>query len=288
VSVVLTDLDVDADAPDLHVALSDPEVSMPWQGWPASQSVAETRARLAERAALEDVRGWCVRGSDSGPALGLIERIGTGIHPGIGWMMRRDRWGQGLTAAGIEIAVARMFAAGAVTVEAWATSTNLHSIRVAHRTGFAERCRFALVDENGTVIEKVVLGRDRGGRPSTLHRADPVLDVRDVAATADLLARGLGFATGFTMGGDIEPMAYAQMLVGPWTNANGIRLRRVRGPISAGVVTVEAGLPIDGLYRQAIAAGATVEGPPISLPWGPKEFVLVLPEGHRLEVVAAA
>jgi uncharacterized glyoxalase superfamily protein PhnB len=63
---------------------------------------------------------------------------------------------------------------------------------------------------------------------------------------------------------------------------------RARGSISAGVVTVEAGLPIDGLYRRAIAAGATVEGPPISLPWGPKEFVLVLPEGHRLEVVAAA
>ena len=234
------------------------------------------------------MHGWCVRESASGPALGLIERIGTGVHPGISWMMRRDHWGRGLTAAGIELAVARMFADGALTVEAWSAATNLRSIRVAHRAGFTVRSRFAMTDEAGAVIEKVVLGRSRDTGLPPLHSADPVLEVRDVAATADLLVNGLGFTTGFTMGGDIEPMAYAQMLVGPWANVNGIRLRRTTGPISAGIVTVEAGVAIDGLYRRALAAGAVTQGPPMELPWGPREFIVVLPDGHRLEVVAAA
>ena len=65
------------------------------------------------------------------------------------------------------------------------------------------------------------------------------------------------------------------------------RLCRERGAVSR-AWTVDVGAEFDAVYTRAVAVGADIAAPPVEQPWGMREFVLRLPDGHQLVVTGPA
>jgi uncharacterized glyoxalase superfamily protein PhnB len=51
---------------------------------------------------------------------------------------------------------------------------------------------------------------------------------------------------------------------------------------------VDVGTELHSSYVRAIAAGADVAAPPVEQPWGIREFVIRLSDGHQLVVTGPA
>lgn len=280
--LVLTPLDLDADAPGLHLAYGDPRVSRPWADEEAPRDEAETRERLAARVERPDGRLWTIRRAGEPDALGLVELADVTPTPWLSWMLRREHWRRGITGEAVAALVDHLFAAeGTERVEAWADAVNTGSIGVARRAGMTERGRFTMSTPVGGTREKVVLGRVREPGPQRFYLAHPVLPVRDVEATLALLHAGLGLEPGFRVG---EPARYAAARLGPWSVGPGLRLALTPGgePIAPVTVALDAGVPLAGLADRWTAAGGRTDGPVQRMPWDAYELCCLLPEGHRL------
>jgi RimJ/RimL family protein N-acetyltransferase/uncharacterized glyoxalase superfamily protein PhnB len=273
-------LDLDRDVAYLHVAYADPLVMSRWLYEDASASVTETRDRLAARLALEDAQMFVVCRAGEDVALGLVERIGATSPPGVGWMLRRDAWGQGIMSEAAAAVVEHLLGVvGLDRVEAWADTNNVASIKVARRCGLTERGRLARSDREGRRHESIVLGRYREERPQDLYAAEVVLPVRDVATTLGFLRQALGCETDFVVG---DPMIRAGIRFGPWSSSRGLQLTATEDTVHGITVYVHCGAPADRLYADVQAAGGRTDAPPASTPWGRVEFNLRLPEGHVL------
>jgi uncharacterized glyoxalase superfamily protein PhnB len=59
-------------------------------------------------------------------------------------------------------------------------------------------------------------------------------------------------------------------------------------PIAPVTVNVDVGTQFDSSYRRAVAAGGDIAAPPVEQPWGMREFVLRLCDGHQLVVTGPA
>lgn len=288
----LTPLDPEADAADLHAAYGDPDVTGPWLDEPASDGPEQTRERLAERLAPTGTRIWTVRRLEEDTALGLVELVGGGQVPWLGWMLRKSHWRQGIMSEAVTAVVEHvLLAEGVPMLEAWANASNTGSIRVAERAGLTERGRFAVPDaqaETG-MREKVVLGRTGPGVRTAFHAVHILLPVRDVEATLAFLDSALGVTAGFRVGPPGAPARYASAKLWPWSNGPSLRLRATpRKPITPVTVLLDSAVPVAELYDRVVAAGGTTEGPPVREEWGDTEFCCVLPEGHRLEITGPA
>lgn len=282
--LVLAPLDLDTDASGLHVAYGDPRVSRPWADEEPPRDEAETRERLAARVERPGGRLWTIRRAGGPDPLGLVELADVTPTPWLSWMLRRAEWRRGITGEAVAALVDHLFATGAVErVEAWADASNTGSIGVARRAGLTERGRFTLSTPVGGTREKVVLGRLREPRAQHFYLAHPVLPVRDVEATLDLLRTGLGLEPGFRVG---EPAQYAAARLGPWSVGPGLRLALAPGgePIAPVTVALDAGTSLAGLAARWTAAGGRTGGPVRRMPWGAYELCCLLPEGHRLLV----
>ena len=286
----LSPLDPEADAADLHVAYGDPEVTGPWLDEPASTDAAQTAKRLSARLAPADSRIWTVRRRDEDAALGLVELVGGGPVPWLGWMLRRSHWRQGIMGEAVTAVVEHLIVVERIPLlEAWANASNTGSIRVAERAGLTERGRFAVPDKQTGMREKIVLGRTGPGVRTSFHAAHVLLPVRDVEATLAFLDAALGIAPGFRVGPSEGPTKYASAKLRPWSNGPSLRLRATpRKPIAPVTVLLDSAVPVGELYDRVVAAGGTAEGPPTREEWEDTEFCCVLPEGHRLEISGPA
>jgi predicted enzyme related to lactoylglutathione lyase len=115
-------------------------------------------------------------------------------------------------------------------------------------------------------------------RPHDDARARPNLEVRDVAGTAALLADWFGFTTKVAM---TEPMPFA--IVGL-----GIIELGLLGVAEPSIASMPAAYltcqTVDAWHERCVAAGAEITSPLTTWPWGMKDFVVRLPEGHQLAV----
>ncbi|MFI0897437.1 GNAT family N-acetyltransferase [Streptomyces sp. NPDC020983] len=282
--LVLTPLDLAADAAGLHVAYGDPRVSRPWADEEPPRDEAETRERLAARVERPGGRLWTIRRAGEPDALGVVELADVPPTPWLSWMLRPAQWRRGITGEAVAALVEHLFAAGGLErVEAWADAANTGSIGVARRAGLTERSRFTMSTPVGGTREKVVLGRLRAPGPQRFHLAHPVLPVRDVDASLALLHAGLGLEPGFRAG---EPAHHAAARLGPWSAGPALRLALAPGgePIAPVTVVLDAGTPLAGLAARWTAAGGRTGGPVRRMPWGAYELCCLLPEGHRLLV----
>lgn len=128
-------------------------------------------------------------------------------------------------------------------------------------------------------------------RRHQLHGLQPVLPVHDVAATARWLVRLLGFEVDFLWG---EPPTHGRVKLGRpgrggWGQPVWIHLGLTRQPVHpCGEMRIHVGHDIDGLHAHCVAEGAAVLEPLVNQPWGLREFVIAMPEGHRLRLCAEA
>ncbi|SHF86459.1 bleomycin family antibiotic N-acetyltransferase TlmB [Streptoalloteichus hindustanus] len=283
----LIPLDPDRDASGLHAAFGDPEV-MRWWNHVVCADVAETRERLRESVDRDGAHLWVIRRGEACEPAGMVGLLGEVDVPGLTWLLCKDAWGRGLATE----------AAGAVVehalgpldlprVEAWVEATNERSLAVARRVGLTERGRLAQrYPHRERPHEMVVLGRARDHEPTPMLNAEVALPVRDVAATLTLLREALGGRTLFSVG---DPPEVAGVSFGPWSV--GPRLQLVstrRWRIARVTLYLDVGVELEALHDRAVDAGADVVQRPTEQPWGMRECVVQLPEGHHIVLTAPA
>jgi uncharacterized glyoxalase superfamily protein PhnB len=78
------------------------------------------------------------------------------------------------------------------------------------------------------------------------------------------------------------------VVFGPWSVGPSLRLVTTTSPITPVTVSIDVGTEFDASYGRAVATGADVASAPVEQPWGMREFVLRLSDGHRLVVTGPA
>ncbi|MCB5909687.1 GNAT family N-acetyltransferase [Streptomyces pinistramenti] len=285
----LVPLDPDADAEALHTAYGDPEV-MAWWTRPETASAAETRLLLAEDNAQSGAMLWTIR-AENDTVVGLVGLLGAVEIPGLTWILAKRAWGRGYATEAAAAVIEHAFVhVGLDRVEAWVQASNTRSLAVCRRLDMT--CRGMLAQRythQAHPHEVVVLGRTNTRKrqePSPVLHVEPVLPVADVPATLELLQPILSARVGFAVG---EPIEVAGLVLGPWSVGPSLRLvtasQSQSGPVT---LALDVGTEFDSLYQRAIEAESGQVEPPVEQPWGVREFVFQLPDGHRLEFSAPA
>lgn len=283
----LVPLDPERDAGSLHAMLGDPELDE-FGHEPPTRHVAETRSRLERDLAENGGWTWVVRLRPDESALGTIGIFSDHGRPirGLSWSMRRDHWGRGLMGEAAPVVVDHLLAQPGITgVEAWIDSRNTRSLGVARRARLSERARLTRVYADHTA-QSVVMVRATEPRDPDVLGVRPVLPVRDVRVTAQLLVDVLGLHVAFEHG---EPPTLVRLGVDPWSGSPGPDVVSAGG-VSGGEdgpvrVAVDIGIPTDTVYERARAAGVEIVEPPQDQPWYRREFTFRLPEGHAVRVL---
>lgn len=111
-------------------------------------------------------------------------------------------------------------------------------------------------------------------------RAEPILSVPDVQATAEYYRDMLGFAIEFLWG---TPPTHAGVMRGEWTfPAARIQLGQGETPNPAGTLFIFVGSEIGLLYDDYRAKGVEVISPLEHKPWGMREFTVRDLNGYHL------
>jgi RimJ/RimL family protein N-acetyltransferase len=276
----LAPLDPDRDAEGLHAAFSDPEV-MRWWNTPLRPDVADTQKELVSSLEGEGAHLWVLREAEA--PVGLVGLLGDVAVPGLTWLLCRHAWGRGLMTEAAGAVVEHAFASlGLDRVEAWVEATNLRSLSTAHRIGLTEYGRLAQrYPHRKRPHEMIVLGRSRDREPTTVLNVEVTLPVLDVAEHLDLLRSVVGARPLYAVG---DPPTMVGVVFGPWSVGPCLRLVAAPSPIEPVTVNVDVGTEFDSTYGRAVAEGADIAAPPVEQPWGMREFVLRLPNGHQLVV----
>ena len=136
------------------------------------------------------------------------------------------------------------------------------------------------------VEDRAAAAPDLGTRHQ-FHGIQPVLPVSDVTRAARYFRDMLGFEIDFVAG---EPPSYARVKKGHERRHGDpvyIRLRQCSAPPDTarawrGEIVIHVGHDVDGLHDAYARRGVTIIEPPVSQPWGLREFAVREPDGHVL------
>jgi RimJ/RimL family protein N-acetyltransferase/predicted enzyme related to lactoylglutathione lyase len=265
-----------SDADDLFEAFRDPEVVRYWHE-PAHASVEVTRAALAQ--GLSGGGHWWAIRKPGGPALGMLNYLSDEDATGMGYLLRRDQWRQGLASEAVRAALEWGFETrGLERVELWINSGNLASRALATRLGFLGRGRFRQVQEHRPEGEEtLVLGMtvsEWSGVSSAIpavrtYGIEPTLYVRDAGVSMAFYRDVLGFQVGFSMG---DPVRFAMIHRGEWfTEGARFRLATSATP-GRSEILLNVGPGIDELHAEVVRRGGSIAEPLVTQPWGFREF----------------
>jgi hypothetical protein len=109
--------------------------------------------------------------------------------------------------------------------------------------------------------------------------------VLDVAEHLDLFRSVVAARPLYAVG---DPPTMVGVVFGPWSVGPCLRLVAAPSPIARVTATIDVGTEFDSAYRRAVAVGADIAAPPVEQPWGMREFVLRLPDGHQLVLTGPA
>jgi RimJ/RimL family protein N-acetyltransferase/catechol 2,3-dioxygenase-like lactoylglutathione lyase family enzyme len=276
----------------LYTIHTDAEAMRFWHD-PPHASVERTRAAIDAYIAGTE-RAWVLQPRSGGDAIGLVYYLGNPGAPGMGYILHRRHWRQGLMSEAVRAALAYGFERlGLDRVELWIDARNVASQRLAERTGFKRRAAFCQkYPDDADAHEKLVYGlRIDDWRPGAVaaspprieaYSLQPVLAVPDVRATAEYYRDKLGFAIGFLFG---EPPTYAGLWLGTWT-ATGANIHLAHSealpPVHGISLYLNVGPAIDELHATYKARGVDMQGDVVQQPWGMREFAIRDCNGYLL------
>lgn len=258
---------------------------MRWWNTPLRAHVADTHQDLVSSLEGDGAHFWVVR--EAKHPVGLVGLLGDVAVPGLSWLLCRHAWGRGLMTEAAAAVVEYAFGSLSLDrVEAWVDTTNVRSLSTARRIGLTEYGRLAQRYPHQTrPHETIVLGRSRKPEPTTVLAVEVILPVLDITTHLDLLRSALGARPLYAAG---DPPTMVGVVLGPWSVGPCLRLVATPLPIAPVTVTVDVGTEFDSTYRRAIAVGGDIAAPPVEQPWGMREFVLRLSDGHQLVVTGPA
>ena len=184
--------------PDLHKMYSDGPTMRFMPSLPHA-NIAATERALADDMRHPDAQLWVICLKETDEAIGVVNYLGGTRIPGMGYIIRRDFWGQGITVEACRAALGYGFdKLGHDRVELWIDQTNFASQRVAQKLNFRLKGRIPLKyahEEKEHIMQIYGLwahewrGLPQPERPAKFYRTEPVLLVHDVGETAALYHR---------------------------------------------------------------------------------------------------
>jgi RimJ/RimL family protein N-acetyltransferase/uncharacterized glyoxalase superfamily protein PhnB len=255
--------------------------------------VPTTERELAQNMSHPDAYHWviCLKGSDE--AIGVVNYLGGTRVPGMGYVIRREFWGQGITAEACRAVLGYGYdQLGYEQVELWIDQANQASQRVAQKLNFRLKGRIPLKYAHETKEHVMLIfglwahewcGEPEPERPTKFYRTEPVLFVHDVQETAVFYQDKLGFHIDFLYG---YPPTHAGVSRGDWIGSGAVlQLSQVppdRAIVPSGYLYIFVGRDIDDLFAAYKAQGVTIRNEPESYPWGLREFTIEDNNGHLL------
>ncbi|MCA9972146.1 MAG: GNAT family N-acetyltransferase [Anaerolineales bacterium] len=280
-----------ADADALFPIFADAE-TMRFMPSPPHRDARETRAQLAADMGRAGACHWGIYVGEGAAPVGMVNYLGETAVPGMGYVLRREYWGQGITAEACRAVLAYGFETlGYDRVELWIDETNAASQRVAQKLGFRLRGQLAMkyghhAQHHVMFVYGLWAAEWRGEAPpqrTRFFRAEPVLYTHDVAATVAFYREQLGFDVDFLYG---EPPTYAAVARRDWSGQGVVlqiaQVPRERPIAPAGHVYLFVDAAIDDLFAAYRARGVEMVDELTSHPWGMREFALRDPNGHVL------
>jgi catechol 2,3-dioxygenase-like lactoylglutathione lyase family enzyme len=224
----------------------------------------------------------------------VVNYLGNTRFPGMGYILQRAFWGQGITAEACGAALTFGFdTCGFDRVELWIDENNHASQRVAAKLGFTLRGQLALRYAHEANHHKMLVfgqwaetwrGEVRDSAETRFFSVEPVLLVHDVAATAAFYRDKLGFNVDFLYG---NPPFHGGVSRGDWSGS-GVVIQLSQAPpehaiTPAGYLYIVVDTGLDQLHATYTAAGVDIVESPKSYPWGMREFAIRDLNGHRLQ-----
>lgn len=279
---------------------SDPATMRYWHT-PPHALPADTAAMLLAQLRPPGARWWAVRLQADGRVIGSVGFHGTPV-PGMGYLIHAPYWRQGLGSEAVAAALEAGFTSLALNrVELWIHEENVASQRLAERLAFRRQGQFSQRFPHATLPHETMVYGLRADewtarsqqaaanpqREVVLAGLQPVLEVRDVAATAAYYVERLGFTLEVLLG---EPPEFALVARGEWS-APAVRLRFVQAdapPRPGGALYITVGPGIDQLYAEYCARGVVITDELITQEWGWREFVIADLNGQPITFGAVA
>ena len=278
--------------PDLHKLYSDAETMRFMPSLPHADA-AETAREMAQNMGHPDAYHWvvCLQGSEE--AIGVVNYLGGTRVPGMGYVIRRDYWGRGITVEACQAVLGYGFdKLGYDRVELWIDQTNFASQRVAQKLNFQLKGRLPLKYAHKQKEHiRLVFGLwayEWRGEPASpaatrFYRTEPVLFVHDVKETAVFYRDKLGFQIDFLFG---EPPDHAGLSRGDWTGGGAaLQLSRVdqaQRITPSGYLYIFVSSDIEALFAAYQAQNVTIRQALEAYPWGMREFTIEDNNGHLL------
>ena len=278
--------------PDLHQMFSDGPTMRFMPSLPHADMVA-TEQEMAQMMSHPEANLWVVCRKGSNEAIGVVNYLGGTRVPGMGYIIRREFWGQGLAAEACRAVLGYGFdVLGYDRVELWIDQTNFASQRVAQKLNFRLKSRIPLkyaheAREHLMLVFGLWAHEWRGepvpDRATPFYRMEPVLLVHDVRETAVFYQNKLGFHIDFLYG---NPPTHAGISRNSWTGS-GVVLQLSQVPPEqtiepSGYLYIFVGHDIDALFETFRAQGVTIRRAPETYPWGLREFTIEDNNGHIL------
>jgi RimJ/RimL family protein N-acetyltransferase/uncharacterized glyoxalase superfamily protein PhnB len=283
------------DAQDLFVMYSDPQ-TMRFEPDLPHPSVEFTRQHISRQTSYPGSAYWSLLIQGEHTPIGLAGFIGGSAIPGMGYILCREWWGQGLMAEACQPILAYGFSElGYDRVEMWIEPENRASLRVAEKLGAVLRSLIQIKynhrpDHHLMLVYGLTAAEWRGKKPLhnpvRLFRSQPILRVRSVVDSIAYFQEKLGFEIEFLYRELPDaPPVHASLACGLWTGSRvviQVSQARAGEPLDEGseqYLFVDS--QIQDLYDQYKEKGVEILAPLQSYPWGMREFVIRDPDGHR-------
>jgi RimJ/RimL family protein N-acetyltransferase/uncharacterized glyoxalase superfamily protein PhnB len=276
----------------LHELFRDPE-TMRFMPTPPHTTEAETQKHLEHEMSYTGAQHWTIFLKNSDEPIGLVNMLGGTAIPGMGYLLKRNYWGQGLTAEACRQVIAYQFEhEGIDRIELWINEDNRGSLRVAEKLGFKLKGQLLQKynhEENDHMMlvfglwKEEWAGGDHTFIKPRISKLEPVLIVRDIKTAIQFYTETLGFDLDFTYG---EPIDYAGVSWGDWSGAKvTIQLSQALpewNTLSKSQLFFFTDSKLDDLFQAFQEKGVEVVSAPTTHPWGMREFAIRDPEGPLL------
>ena len=119
------------DAAALHPMFNDAQM-MRYMPTPPHQTVVETESHLQRELEMPGAINWIICLHNDDKPIGIVNYLGSTRIPGMGYIIHREHWGQGITVEACQVALAFGFNQLKLPqVELWINQENAASQRVA-------------------------------------------------------------------------------------------------------------------------------------------------------------
>lgn len=283
--------------PALFPVYSDPE-AMRFMPTPPHTSPGETAAHLMSEHSRAGTHSWGIWLNGTADPIGHVDFLGETQLPGMGYILHRRYWRQGITTEACRAVLQAGFdRIGYDRMELWIDSRNLASQRVAAKLDFHAKGRIQQkYMHRSHAHTMLIFGQwahewrgeaqpppDSAAAAPRFFSVQPTLFVPDVMETAVFYRDKLGFYIDFLYG---NPPNHGAVSRGDWTGSMVTIQLAQRSDMPAvtpsGYLYIFVNGRLDSLHDQYRAAGVEIMTPPTTHPYGMREFTIRDLNGHVL------